>query len=83
MESYPDRIRHIHIHDNRGGQSPREDLHLPPGEGFIEFEPILAKLTQIGHAGTMTLELKPHEIALCLDRVRKMLGPMVKTEVLE
>jgi sugar phosphate isomerase/epimerase len=75
MERYPDRIRHIHIHDNRGGRSPLEDLHLPPGEGIIEFEPILAKLTEIGHAETMTLELKPHEISRCLDRVRKMLGP--------
>lgn len=73
MNKYPDRIRHVHLHDNRGGDSPREDLHLPIGEGSIDFKPIFARLLGMAYTGTLTLELKPHEIAECLDRVRSLL----------
>jgi sugar phosphate isomerase/epimerase len=75
MDRYPERIRHIHLHDNRGGDSPLHDLHLPVGEGIIDFEHILSHLREIEYAGTVTLELKPHEIARCLERVKRLLLP--------
>ena len=69
----PERIRHIHIHDNNGGTSSRDDLHLPVGEGSIDFLPIFEGLREIGYSGTMTLELRPEEMTSCLDRVIHML----------
>ncbi|MBW1857069.1 MAG: sugar phosphate isomerase/epimerase, partial [Deltaproteobacteria bacterium] len=33
IKRYPDRIKHIHLHDNLGGNMPENDLHLPPGKG--------------------------------------------------
>jgi sugar phosphate isomerase/epimerase len=59
IDRFPDRIRHIHIHDNRGGNSPGDDLHLPLGEGSINFPRILSALLQSGYDGTITLEVPP------------------------
>lgn len=70
---FPERIRHVHLHDNMGGNSHKDDLHLPPGKGIIDIESILAGLKTIGYQGTMILELKPLEVAECLDRVKAML----------
>jgi sugar phosphate isomerase/epimerase len=70
---YPERIRHVHLHDNRGGHSAMDDLHLPPGEGIIDFEKIFGKLKEIDYDRTISLELKPHEIERCLEDVKALL----------
>jgi len=57
-----ERIRHVHIHDNRGGSSPRDDLHLPLGEGTIDFAPILNGLKQRGFDKTITIEVRPEHL---------------------
>ncbi len=59
LETYPERISHTHIHDNRGGNTPGDDLHLPLGEGLIAFNPILTALCQTGYDKTITLEVAP------------------------
>lgn len=73
IKKWPGRIRHVHLHDNRGGDSHLDDLHLPPGEGNIDLKGILERLRLQGYDRTVTLELKPFEIGGCLDRVKKML----------
>ncbi len=73
ISHYPHRIKHIHLHDNRGGKSYRDDIHLPPGQGIIDFKNIFKDLESIGYHRTITLELKPPEIASCLDSVKKLL----------
>jgi len=73
MASCPDRIKHIHLHDNRGGISHNDDLHLPVGDGVIDFENIFKMLKSINYKGTITLELRPSEIKECLDLVKKLL----------
>lgn len=70
----PERIKHIHLHDNRGGHSYRDDLHLPAGEGIVDFEKIFNRLEGIGYDRTITLELKPPEIKKCLGYVKKLLS---------
>ncbi len=55
--SYPDRIGHVHIHDNVGGDTYYEDLHLPLGEGRIDFAPILAALKTLSQEVTITFEM--------------------------
>jgi len=52
-------IRHVHLHDNRGGTGQYDDLHLPIGHGRVEFKPIITSLKDIGYRGTMTFEVKP------------------------
>ncbi|MFQ5843156.1 MAG: sugar phosphate isomerase/epimerase family protein [Thermodesulfobacteriota bacterium] len=37
LERWPGRIHHVHAHDNRGGDRVEDDLHLPIGEGEIDF----------------------------------------------
>jgi len=60
---YPERIRHVHAHDNRGGNSPSDDLHLPIGQGMIDFAAILGCLKLRGFDGTITLEVKPEHLS--------------------
>jgi len=55
----PDRIHHLHLHDNRGGDTPKNDLHLPLGDGVIDFFSILRNLKANGYEKTITLEVKP------------------------
>ena len=74
VEKFPDRIKHIHLHDNLGGDSQTDDLHLPVGKGVVDFDGIFRKLNQIGYDRTMTIELKPAEIKENLDKVKQILG---------
>jgi sugar phosphate isomerase/epimerase len=62
IENYPNRIKHVHAHDNRGGNSPVDDLHLPIGEGIIDYSSILRKLRDAGYDHTITLEINPSEL---------------------
>lgn len=73
IDRFPESIKHVHIHDNRGGNSPEDDLHLPIGEGIIDFGRIFRKLKTIGYHGTFTLELRPAQIKTCLAYVKKIL----------
>ncbi|MDY6843740.1 MAG: sugar phosphate isomerase/epimerase family protein, partial [Thermodesulfobacteriota bacterium] len=57
IEKFFHRIRHIHIHDNRGGYSHKDDIHLPLGEGIIDFAPIMKALLQSGYKNTICLEV--------------------------
>ena len=52
------RIRHVHLHDKWGGQSQDDDLHLPIGDGTVDFRAIVASLMSTGCDGTITLEVK-------------------------
>jgi len=54
-----ERIKHVHIHDNFGGDSPEDDLHLPLGEGKINFSSILLELKGKEYDNNITLEVKP------------------------
>lgn len=66
-------IGHIHLHDNRGGSGPADDLHLPIGEGIIDFPNILGALVGSGYEGTITLELQSAELNTSKERVQRML----------
>lgn len=45
---FPDRIRHVHLHDNHGGSGVAADLHLPIGHGCVDFAGILGLLRKAG-----------------------------------
>jgi sugar phosphate isomerase/epimerase len=57
IEAFPERIGHVHIHDNIGGTTYYEDLHLPLGEGSIDFIPIMAALAKLPGEVTITFEM--------------------------
>ena len=54
VAQYGPRIRHVHLHDNKGGTA---DLHLPLGAGTVDFPTELAALKSAGYDGTITLEV--------------------------
>lgn len=74
MDRFPERIHHIHVHDNRGGSSVADDLHLPLGQGAVDYEGLFRGLHRIGYNRTLTLELKPHEIEHNLATVKQRLS---------
>ena len=52
--AYGSRLRHVHLHDNRGG---RDDLHLPLGAGSVDVQGAVRALRKCGYDGTITLEV--------------------------
>ena len=74
IEKFPERIKHIHLHDNFGGSSAKDDLHLPVGEGKIKFKKIFQKLHAAAYEGTVTLELRPGQVESCLEHVRSLVN---------
>ena len=74
IETYPERIKHVHIHDNCGGSTPDDDLHLPLGEGTIAFEPILQALCKMGYDRTITLEVAPEFLKAGKEKLVRMLN---------
>lgn len=67
-----DRISHLHLHDNLGGKSVKDDLHLIPGDGKVAFTEIFGMLRKRGYTKTATLELAPHEMALARKRITEL-----------
>jgi sugar phosphate isomerase/epimerase len=54
LHAYGPRLRHVHLHDNRGGG---DDLHLPLGAGLIDIPRCIRALQDIDYDGTITLEV--------------------------
>ncbi len=54
LAAYGDRLRHVHLHDNKGGH---EDLHLPLGAGNVDVPGVVHALKDAGYDGTITLEV--------------------------
>ncbi|MBV9303196.1 MAG: sugar phosphate isomerase/epimerase [Acidobacteriaceae bacterium] len=54
LAAYGDRLRHVHLHDNKGGHA---DLHLPLGTGTVNVQRGVEALQRCGYDGTITLEV--------------------------
>lgn len=74
IERHFQSIHHVHLHDNRGGTGVADDLHLPIGEGSVDFQGILGALVQKGYQGTITLEVEKEFLASSLARVKSMVA---------
>jgi sugar phosphate isomerase/epimerase len=72
-------IKHIHIHDNRGGRGVEDDLHLPIGEGIVDFQGILRRLAKKGYDGTATLELERDVLESSRQRIRQIVHDLAIT----
>jgi len=57
ITQHAERIRHVHLHDNHGGERSRDDLHMPLGEGCVDFRGILRALYAAGYTGAFSFEL--------------------------
>jgi len=69
---FPDRIRHVHLHDNHGGTDVKDDLHLPIGQGRIDFAAILRALRATGYDGGFSFELKLRYVEQGRDAIREL-----------
>jgi sugar phosphate isomerase/epimerase len=72
LNAYGTRLRHVHLHDNRGGHA---DLHLPLGAGTVEVSKAIAALKGCGYDGTITLEVftpDRHFLAYSRDVLRRL-----------
>jgi sugar phosphate isomerase/epimerase len=62
LEILADHVGELHAHDNMGGTGPNDDLHLPLGQGVIDFGSILKKAVECGFDGPVILELAHHDL---------------------
>lgn len=62
MEHLLDKIAHVHVHDNKGGTTVKDDLHLPLGDGIVDYPGILSLLKEKGYASTLTMEVLPEDM---------------------
>jgi sugar phosphate isomerase/epimerase len=72
LEAWGKRLRHVHLHDNRGGH---EDLHLPLGTGRVDVHAAVRDLKNCGFDGTITLEVfspDRHYLAYSRDVLRRI-----------
>jgi sugar phosphate isomerase/epimerase len=72
IAAYAPRLRHVHLHDNKGGFA---DLHLPLGTGTVDFVRHLRTLKAAGYDGTITLEVfspDRHYLAYSRDLLRRI-----------
>lgn len=78
IENCFSRIAHMHVHDNHGGTTVKDDLHLALGEGIVDYKAIIKSLVNKGYDSTITMEVKPKDIAKtkqtledCINRAKK------------
>jgi sugar phosphate isomerase/epimerase len=72
IKTYPERLKHVHIHDNKGGD---KDLHLAIGAGTMDIGRIVRVLKECGYDGCITLEVfsdDTHFLAYSRDVLRRM-----------
>ena len=72
LERYGSRLRHVHLHDNKGGFA---DLHLPLGTGNIDLAGAVRALKRCGYDGTITLEVftpDRHYLTYSRDQLRRV-----------
>jgi len=74
MEHLFPKIEHIHVHDNYGGTSVKDDLHLPLGEGIVDYPKILGILKEKGYNSTITLEVQPPDMTRSRDEVERYIS---------
>ena len=62
IEDHFSRIAHIHAHDNKGGTTVKDDLHLALGEGSVDYRAIFQALVGKGYDSTITMEVKVRDM---------------------
>ena len=71
LQAHGLRLRHVHLHDNSGGQ----DLHLPLGAGSLDIHGAIRALKRCNYNGTITLEVFASEreyLSFSRDFLRRM-----------
>ena len=74
MDKLMNHIRHLHFHDNRGGGGVDDDLHLPIGDGIIDFRGIMKILLNKGYDQTLTLELENKDLIESRAKLKTMIN---------
>ncbi len=74
IEHCMDRIGHVHVHDNYGGASVKDDLHLALGEGVVDYRAILSALAEGGYDSTITMEVKPVDMPRTMEALKGCRG---------
>jgi sugar phosphate isomerase/epimerase len=81
IKTYGSRLRHVHLHDNKGGD---KDLHMPLGTGNVNFPRYVRALRSLGYNDTITLEVftpDRHYLAYSRDLLRRVWDENVPAKV--
>jgi sugar phosphate isomerase/epimerase len=72
LERLADFVVELHVHDNMGGSGPADDLHLPVGEGVIDFQTIIEKAVERGFQGDVVVEVGLDDLPESMNKIRSM-----------
>lgn len=75
IESCAERIAHVHVHDNFGGTSVKDDLHLALGDGKVDYKAIVSALLLSGYDSTITMEVKTRDMTRTRKALEDCMGP--------
>ncbi len=73
MEHLFEKIEHVHVHDNLGGTGVQDDLHLPLGDGIVDYPKIFTILNNKKYNSTITMEVKPADMARTQKAIQQFL----------
>ncbi|MDY6934869.1 MAG: sugar phosphate isomerase/epimerase [Spirochaetota bacterium] len=71
MQNVFHKIDHIHVNDNHGGTSVKDDLHLALGDGIVDYPSILSMLKGKNYNSTITMEVKPSDMPRTMSLLEK------------
>ena len=71
IEHVFEKIEHMHVHDNHGGTSVKDDVHLALGEGIIDYPAILTRLMEKGYHSTITMEVNPLDMKQTKEAIQR------------
>jgi len=74
IEHLFDKIHHVHVHDNKGGTGVKDDLHLPLGDGIVDYPKILSLLKAKQYDFTLTMEVLPSDMMRTKEAVNRYIG---------
>lgn len=77
IEEHFSRIAHIHAHDNNGGTTVKDDLHLALGDGSVDYREIFQALLGRGYDSTITMEVKVRDMLRTKQTLEDCFRPLV------
>jgi len=74
---WPKRVKHVHAHDNLGGEGLEYDVHLPIGQGVIDFLSIMRAFVESGYQKTITLEVPLDHLESSVRQLKQIVDSLI------
>jgi Sugar phosphate isomerases/epimerases len=77
LELWPKRVKHVHAHDNLGGEGLEYDVHLPIGQEVIDFLSIMRAFVESEYQKTITLEVPLDHLESSVRQLKQIVDSLI------